>query len=88
MNALVPIFGQHLDGQARSGSLVALLERVCRAIAPTVAQCSNVESRYDAVGGYLASSGEQMFRASTIFAHGSFATGTAARPFNQTGFDV
>ena len=88
MNALVSIFGRHLDGQARSGSLVALLERVCRAIAPTSAQCSDVEGKYEAVGGYLASSGEPMFRTGIIFAHGSFATGTAARPLNRTSFDV
>lgn len=88
MNALVPIFGRHLDGLARSGSLVALLERLCHVIEPTTAQYADVEEKYDAVGGYLTSSAEPMFRTGFIYPHGSFATGTALRPVNQAESDV
>ena len=88
MNALVPIFGQHLASPTRGGHVVALLESVCRVLEPTRAQYADAAGKYGAVGDYLTEFDDPIFRTGVIFPHGSFATGTALRPLRLAELDV
>ena len=88
MNALTPIFEDHLNSPTRNNRVASLLDKVCQVVGPSEAQCGLAEDRYKAAGSWVAEATDSLLRGGHIFAQGSFATGTVVRPINEAEFDV
>jgi hypothetical protein len=88
VNALTPIFQNHLDTPARNNEVASLLDKIGQVLGPTEAQCQLAEDRYKAAGSWVSDATDALLRGGFIFAQGSFATGTVVRPINEATIDV
>ncbi|MBR8248052.1 nucleotidyltransferase domain-containing protein [Burkholderia cenocepacia] len=78
---------QELSSYKRS-LLVQTLDRLCDELELSVSRYQQAQERYEAVGDWLAGSGDRFLSSALIYPQGSIALGTTVKPLNQTEFDV
>lgn len=73
---------------AQAGELTGLLERICQALELSPTQHGDAESRYQAVGEWLAGAETWLLRDVQVYAQGSISLGTTVRPLAHNEYDV
>lgn len=77
-----------VDSTLRKSQLIGVLETICQELELSDTQYENAESRYRAVGNWLASSDNSLLQDAEIYPQGSFSIRTTVKPLGREEYDL
>ena len=77
-----------IDLTIRKSQLIGILETICQELELSETQRENAESKYQAVGNWLASSDDALLQNAQIYSQGSFSIETSVKPLGREEYDL